>query len=36
MSSHETPGRYRHVKGDEYEVAFVARDAETGPPAVVH
>jgi len=31
-----TPGRYRHFKGGEYEVRFIARDTETEEPVVVY
>lgn len=30
------PGRYRHYKGGEYEVSFVARHSETLEPLVVY
>lgn len=30
------PGRYRHFKGNEYEVLFVARHSETEEPMVVY
>lgn len=30
------PGRYRHFKGNEYEVMGVARDSETLQPLVVY
>ena len=30
------PGRYRHFKGNEYEVLFVARHSETMEPMVVY
>lgn len=30
------PGRYRHFKGNEYEVLFVARHSETGETMVVY
>ena len=30
------PGRYRHFKGNEYEVLFVARHSETLEPMVVY
>lgn len=30
------PGRYRHFKGGDYEVLFVARDTETDEPMVVY
>jgi len=30
------PGRYRHYKGNEYEVMDVARHSETGEPMVVY
>ena len=29
-------GRYRHFKGNEYEVAGIARHSETGEPMVVY
>ena len=31
-----TPGRYRHFKGNEYEVIAVARHSETEEPMVVY
>lgn len=31
-----SPGRYRHFKGNEYEVLYVARHSETGEPMVVY
>lgn len=31
-----TPGRYRHFKGGEYEVLFIALDTETEEPVVVY
>ena len=30
------PGRYRHFKGGEYEVLFVARNSETQEEMVVY
>lgn len=30
------PGRYRHFKGNEYEVLGTARHSETGEPMVVY
>lgn len=30
------PGRYRHFKGNAYEVILVARDTETEEPVVVY
>ena len=30
------PGRYRHFKGKEYEVLYVARHSETEEPMVVY
>ena len=30
------PGRYRHFKGNEYEVLGIARHSETGEPMVVY
>ena len=30
------PGRYRHFKGNEYEVLFTARHSETGEDMVVY
>ncbi len=29
------PGRYRHYKGNEYEVLYIARHSETTEPMVV-
>ena len=31
-----TPGRYRHFKGNEYEVIAIARHSETEKPMVVY
>lgn len=31
-----TPGKYRHFKGNEYEVIAVARHSETTEPMVVY
>ena len=30
------PGRYRHFKGNEYEVLFIAQHSETLEPMVVY
>ncbi len=30
------PGRYRHYKGNEYEVLYIARHSETTEPMVVY
>lgn len=30
------PGRYRHFKGNEYEVLYIARHSETEEPHVVY
>lgn len=30
------PGKYRHFKGNEYEVLFIARHSETLEPMVVY
>ena len=30
------PGRYRHFKGNEYEVLYIARHSETLEPMVVY
>ena len=30
------PGRYRHFKGNEYEVLYIARHSETLAPLVVY
>ena len=30
------PGKYRHFKGNEYELLFVARHSETTEPLVVY
>ena len=30
------PGKYRHFKGNEYEVIAIARHSETGQPMVVY
>ena len=31
-----TPGRYRHFKGNEYEVLYLAKHSETEEPMVVY
>ena len=31
-----TPGKYRHYKGNEYEVLFIAKHSETLDPMVVY
>jgi hypothetical protein len=36
MSEELRPGRYRHFKGNEYEVIGVARDSETEQEVVVY
>jgi hypothetical protein len=36
MSEPLRPGRYRHFKGNEYEVVGVARHSETHEPLVVY
>lgn len=36
MSEPLRPGRYRHFKGNEYEVIGVARHSETQEPMVVY
>ncbi|MCS6560304.1 DUF1653 domain-containing protein [Curtobacterium poinsettiae] len=36
MTDDVTPGRYRHFKGNDYEVLLVARDVETEEPVVVY
>jgi len=36
MSEEIRPGRYRHFKGNEYEVLFVATHSETREPMVVY
>ena len=36
MPSSLRPGRYRHFKGNEYEVVGVARHSETLEPMVVY
>lgn len=30
------PGKYRHFKGNEYEVLYIARHSETTEPMVVY
>ena len=30
------PGRYRHYKGNEYEVLYIAKHSETTEPMVVY
>lgn len=36
MSQVVEPGRYRHFKGNEYEVLFVAKNSETLEEMVVY
>lgn len=36
MSDSVRPGRYRHFKGNEYEVLFTARHSETEEEMVVY
>ncbi len=36
MTDEIKPGRYRHFKGKEYEVLFLARHSETLEPMVVY
>jgi hypothetical protein len=36
VSDDVTPGRYRHFKGNDYDVLLVARDVETEEPVVVY
>ena len=36
MSDSIRPGRYRHFKGNEYEVLFTARHSETEEEMVVY
>ncbi len=36
MSERIRPGRYRHFKGNEYEVLFTARHSETEEEMVVY
>lgn len=36
MTDDVTAGRYRHFKGNDYEVLLVARDVETEEPVVVY
>ncbi len=36
MSNEIKPGRYRHFKGNEYEVLFMAKNSETLEPVVVY
>ena len=31
-----TPGKYRHFKGNEYEVLYIARHSETTEPMIVY
>lgn len=31
-----TIGRYRHFKGNEYEILYIAKDSETSEPMVVY
>ena len=36
MEDRIRPGRYRHFKGNEYEVLYVAKHSETLEPMVVY
>ena len=36
MQQEIKPGKYRHFKGNEYEVLFCARHTETGEDMVVY
>ncbi|WIB65839.1 DUF1653 domain-containing protein [Curtobacterium sp. MCBD17_040] len=36
MDATVEPGRYRHFKGGEYQVLFVAHDTESEEPVVVY
>ncbi len=36
MSEPIRPGKYRHFKGNEYEVLYLARHSETGEELVVY
>lgn len=36
MTAGLEPGRYRHYKGNDYQVLGVARHSETGEPLVVY
>ena len=36
QSGHPRPGRYRHYKGNDYEVVGVARHSESGEELVVY
>ncbi|MEG1744832.1 MAG: DUF1653 domain-containing protein [Ruthenibacterium sp.] len=36
MEDHIKPGRYRHFKGNEYEVLYLARHSETREELVVY
>lgn len=36
MSTEISPGRYRHYKGNEYEVLFLARHSETEENMVIY
>lgn len=36
MAEEIRPGRYRHFKGNEYQVLFLARHSETGEDMVVY
>lgn len=35
-TDHFTPGRWRHYKGNDYELLFIARHSETTEPMVVY
>ena len=36
MNNEIKPGRYRHFKGNEYEVLYIAKHSETLEPMVVY
>jgi len=36
MTNEIKPGRYRHFKGNEYEVLYTAKNSETLEPMVVY
>lgn len=36
MMSAPKPGRYRHFKGGEYELLYIAKHSETEEPMVVY
>ena len=36
MEEIKVGGRYRHFKGNEYEVLYIGKDSETAEPVVIY